>query len=573
MRNREVAAVLSRVADLWEFKGINRYKVVAFRRAAMVIENMAEDIEELWRQDRLEEIGGIGAGIAGRIGEYLATGRMKTLEEAQEGVSAGLIQLMELPGVGPSTIRAVHKALGVEDAASLERAAREGRLRGLPGMGAKKEQNILRALEIWGRSHERIPLGVALPEAERVVAALRERGFRGPLTPAGSLRRMKETIGDIDILAAEAEPERLIAAFAALPFVRHVLAAGGSKGSIITEANLQIDLRVIPEESYGAALQYFTGSKQHNVHLRGLARARGMKVNEYGVFRNDERLASLTEEEVYAALGLPWIAPELREDAGEIEAAFEGRLPRLIEEADIRGDLHVHSRWSDGINRTEELARAARQRGYDYLAVTDHSPSLRIARGLDTERLDRQLAELAALNREHDGFTLLAGSEVDIHRDGSLDWPDEALERLDVVVASIHSGFKDDLETMTQRIIRAIRHPAVNIIGHPTGRLFGAREPYQVDLPRVFAAAAECGCALEINSFWNRLDLSGPQARLAKETGVKLAINTDAHQVGQLAMIRFGVGQARRGWLEAEDVINTWDTGRLRRFLAKGRRR
>jgi DNA polymerase (family 10) len=573
MRNREVAATLSRIADLWEFKGVNRYKIVAFRRAAMVIENMAEDVEDLWRQDRLEEIGGIGAGIAGRIGEYLATGRLKSLDEAAEGVPEGLIRLMELPGVGPSTIRLVHDALGVADAAGLERAAREGRLRGLPGMGAKKEQNILRALEIWGRSQERIPLGVALPEAERVIAALRKRGFKGPLTPAGSLRRMKETIGDIDILAAEADPERLINAFAALPFVRHVLAAGGSKGSVITEANLQIDLRVIPEDSYGAALQYFTGSKQHNVHLRGLARARGLKVNEYGVFRGETRLASRTEAEVYAALDLPYIPPELREDAGEIEAAEAGRLPRLVEEADLRGDLHVHSKWSDGLNRAEELARAAIERGYEYLAVTDHSPTLRIAHGLDTERLGRQIEELAALNQKIEGLTLLSGSEVDIRHDGSLDWPDDMVDRLDVVVASIHSGFKDDLETMTRRIIKAIRHPAVNIIAHPTGRLFGSREPYQVDLPRVFAAAAECGCALEINSFWNRLDLSGPQARLAKEAGVRLAVNTDAHQLGQLPMIRFGIGQARRGWLEPEDVINTWDLERLKGFLAKGRKR
>ena len=571
MKNREVAGLLSRIADLWEFKGVNRFKIVAFRRAAMVIENMAEDVEDVWRTGRLKEIGGIGEGIAHRINEYLETGKMATLEEASAEVPTSLIQLMELPGVGPSTIRLVHASLGIDDVAGLERAAREGKLRGLPGMGAKKEQNILRALEIWGRSHERIPLGLALPEAERVVSALRERGFTGPLTPAGSLRRMAETIGDIDILAAADDPEALISAFASLPFVRHVLAAGGSKGSIVTEANLQVDLRVVAPESYGAALQYFTGSKQHNVRLRGMARAHGLKVNEYGVFRGAERLASRTEEEVYRAVGLPWIPPELREDAGEIEAALEGRLPRLIDEGDIRGDLHVHSRWSDGINRCEELAQAAEVRGYAYLAVTDHSPSLRIAHGLDAERLDKQLAELAELNARLRSVTLLAGSEVDIRRDGSLDWGDAELAKLDCVVASVHSGFKDDEETMTARLIRAVRHPAVNVIGHPTGRLLGSREPYRVDLPRVFAAAAEAGCALELNAFWNRLDLSAPQARLAKEAGVKFAVNTDAHQTGQLGMIRFGVGQARRGWLEPEDIINTWELARLRRFLAKGR--
>jgi DNA polymerase (family 10) len=573
VRNREVAAVLSRIADLWEFKGQNRYKVVAFRRAAMVIENMAEDIEDLWRQGRLEEVGGIGAGIARRVGEYLATGTMGTYEDASKGVSASLIRLMELPGVGPSTVRAVHEALGVEDIPGLEQAARAGRLKGLPGMGAKKEQNVLRALEIWRRSQERIPLGVALPEAEAVITGLKRQGFQGPLIPAGSLRRMKETVGDIDILAADPDPESLIAAFAALPNVRHVLAAGGSKGSVVTEANVQIDLRVIPADSYGAALQYFTGSKQHNVHLRGIARSRGMKVNEYGVFRGERCLASRSEEEVYAALDLPLIPAELREDAGEIEAAMEGRLPELIEEADLRGDLHVHSKWSDGINRTEELAKAAKERGYSYIALTDHSPSLRIAHGLDPERLDRQLAELAEVNREHHGVTLLSGTEVDIRRDGGLDWPDEQVAKLEVVVASIHAGFKDDEETMTRRIIRAIRHPAVNVIGHPTGRLLGSREPYKVNLPKVFAAAAEAGCALEINAFWNRLDLSGAQARLAKEAGVKFSVATDAHQTGQLGMIRFGIGQARRGWLEAEDVINTYDLARLRVFLAKGRRR
>ncbi len=566
-----MAALLSRIADLWEFKGQNRFKIVAFRRAAMVIENMAEDVEELWRQGRLEEVGGIGAGIAARLSEYLATGHVKDYEEAQQGVSPGLIQLMELPGIGPSTIRSVHDALGVEDVAGLERAAREGRLRGLPGMGAKKEQNVLRALDIWRRSQERIPLGLALPEAEMVIAALRAEGFTTPLTPAGSLRRRMETIGDIDILAAEAEPAPLLAAFSKLPFVRHVLAAGGSKASIITQANLQVDVRAVSPDSYGAALQYFTGSKQHNVHLRGIARARGLKVNEYGVFRGEERLASRTEEEVYAALGMPLIAPELREDSGEIEAAQEGRLPRLIEESDLRGDLHVHSKWSDGINRVEEMARAALARGYVYLGLTDHSPTLRIAHGLDPARLERQLAEVAEVNRQVPGLTVLSGSEVDIRRDGSLDWPDELLERLDVVVASIHSGFKDDLETMTGRIIRAIRHPAVNVIAHPTGRLLGAREAYRVDLPRVFAAAAEAGCALELNAFWNRLDLNGPQARLAKQAGAKFSVATDAHQVGQLGMIRFGVAQARRGWLERDDVINTWELPRLLRFLAKGR--
>jgi DNA polymerase (family 10) len=571
VRNREVASLLSRIADLWEFKGENRFKVVAFRRAAMIVENMAEDIEALWHEDRLEEIGGIGAGISGRIGEYLATGRIQGYEEEARGISPGLLQLMDLPGIGPSTVRAVHDALGVEDIAGLERAAREGKLREVAGMGAKKEQNVLRALEIYRRSQERIPLGVALPEAEAVVDALRRQGFRGPFTPAGSLRRMSETVGDIDILATDPDPERLLTAFAHLPFVRHVLAAGGSKGSVVTEANLQVDLRVVAEESFGAALQYFTGSKQHNVHLRGIARARGMKVNEYGVFRGEERLAGRTEEEVYAALELPLIPPEIREDTGEIEAAMEGRLPRLIEEADIRGDLHVHSRWSDGINRIEELARAAKGRGYSYLALTDHSPTLRIAHGLDAERLSRQRQELAEVARS-EGFTLLPGSEVDIRRDGSLDWPDDELARLEVVVASIHSGFKDDEETMTGRIIAAIRHPAVNIIAHPTGRLIGSREPYRVNLPRVFEAAAQAGCALEINAFYNRLDLSGAQARMAKGYGVKFSVATDAHQMGQLGMIRFGVGQARKGWLTPEDVINTWDIDRLRAFLAKGRR-
>ena len=442
-------------------------------------------------------------------------------------------------------------------AAYLEAALEDGSLVGLPGIGEKKVENMKRGIQLLKQSKGRMNLGVAFPIAKRIVETLRAKTGSTKIEWAGSLRRMKENIGDIDLLAAGGDKEKIIQAFTHLPEVKEVLASGETKASIIVEGGVQIDLRVVEEESYGAALQYFTGSKGHNVHLRGIARAHGIKLNEYGVFKGEKRIGGKDEKDVYHALKIPWIEPELREDRGEIEAAQEGRLPRLLRESDIKGDLHVHSKYSDGSSSIEEVARAAQKRGYQYVVISDHSKSLRIAHGLDESRLTRQIEEIDRINETLRSFRILKGTEVDILSDGSLDFSEKILQKLDLVIASIHSGFKQDKERMTKRIIRAIENPMLDVFAHPTGRLLGAREPYEVDLEEVMEAARRNGKAIEINANFERLDLDDLHCRKAKEMGVRLSIGTDSHHPEQLWMMSLGVAVARRGWLEKTDVLNT----------------
>lgn len=556
MKNKELADLFEKMADILEFKDENPFKISAYRKASRILGDLTEDIGEVAGRGELKKIPGIGEGMAQKIEEYLKTGKVSKFEGVRKEVPDELIAIMGIPGMGPKTLALIHKERGVGNLSQLEKAVEDGSLIGLPGMGEKKVENIRRGIQLLKQSKGRMNLGIAFPIAKGVVEALRKKTGSEKIEWAGSLRRMKENIGDIDILATGADHEKIVHAFTHLPEVREVLASGETKASVIVEGGLQIDLRVVEEDSYGAALQYFTGSKGHNIHLRGIARARGIKINEYGVFKGEKKIGGKEEKGVYKALGMDWIEPELREDRGEIEAAKNQNLPRLIEESEIKGDLHVHSNWSDGSSSIEEVARAAQRRGYQYVAICDHTKSLKITHGLDETRLIKQMEEIDRLNEKMKGFQILKGTEVDILSDGRLDLSDKALEKLDFVVASVHSGFKQDKERMTKRIIKALENPYVHVLGHPTGRLLGARDPYEVEMGEVMEAAKKYGKALEINAYFERLDLDDIHCRKAKETSIRLAIGTDSHHVDQMWMMSLGVVVARRGWLETKDVLN-----------------
>jgi len=557
MKNKELADLFERMADILEFKGENPFKISAYRKASRIIGDLTHDIEDIAESGKLKDVPGIGEGMAQKIIEYLKTGKVSKFEEIRKEVSDELIAIMDIPGMGPKTLAMLHKEKGISNLSQMEKAVEDGSLLGLPGIGEKKVENIKRGIELLKQSKGRMNLGIAFPVAKQIVETLREKTGSRKIEWAGSLRRMRENIGDIDILATGPNPEKIIHTFTHLPEVKEILASGETKASVIVGGGIQIDLRVVEEDSYGAALQYFTGSKGHNIHLRGIAKARGIKINEYGVFKGEKKIGGKEEKDVYRALGMDWIEPELREDRGEIEASQNGRLPKLIEQSEIKGDLHVHSKWSDGSSTIEEIARAAQKRGYQYVAICDHSKSLKIAHGLDESRLMKQIEEIDRINEKMKGFQILKGTEVDILADGKLDLSEKVLEKLDLVVAAVHSGFKQDKERMTKRIIRAIESPLVHILAHPSGRLLGARDPYEVEIEEVMEAAKEHNKALEINAYFERLDLDDIHCRKAKEMGIKLAIGTDSHHLDQLWMITLGVAVARRGWLETPDLLNT----------------
>lgn len=574
MKNLELAWILAEIGDLLELQGENPFKVRAYRRAARAIELLPEDIEAVWRRGELGRIEGIGKALEEKIDEWLSTGVMTYYEELRRQLPPGLRELTRVPGVGPKLAQRLYQELGIRNLDELEAACREQRLRHVKGLGARSEENILRGIERLRRQMERFPLGLALPVAQQLVRALAEFPSVQRVAIAGSLRRGRETVGDVDIVASSADPASVMDEFVRTPGVEQVLARGDTKASIVLKMGLQVDLRVVRDDQFAAALHHFTGSKEHHVALRELAQAKGLKISEYGIVRVDEGepLAVATEADVFAAVGLPCIPPELREDGSEIAAAREGRLPALITLGDIKGDLHVHSEWSDGLHSIEAMALAARERGYEYIAITDHSPSLSVARGLDPSRLEEQLEEIARLNRRLDGIRILTGCEVDILRDGSLDLPDEILARLDVVVASVHSAMNLDEAEMTERIVAAMRNPHVDIIGHPTGRILGRREPYAVDMERIIAVAAETGTCLEINASPDRMDLKDVHARWARERGVMIVINTDAHSTDGLDQMAYGVTVARRAWLGKADVLNCLSWPELKARLKDGRR-
>jgi len=557
MKNKELSGLFEKMADILEFKGENPFKISAYRKASRIIGDLTQDIEEIAESGKLKDVPGIGEGMAQKVVEYLKTGKISKFEEVKKGVPDELIAIMDIPGMGPKTLSMIHKERKISDLSQLEKAVEDGSLIGLPGIGEKKVENIKRGIELLKASKGRMNLGTAFPVAKRIVETLREKTGSKKIEWAGSLRRMKENIGDIDILATGPGKEKIFQAFTRLPEVKEVLASGETKASVIVEGGTQIDLRVVEEDSYGAALQYFTGSKGHNIHLRGIAKAKGIKINEYGVFKGEKKIGGKEEKDVYRSLGMEWIEPELREDRGEIEAAQKGRLPKLVDESEIKGDLHVHSKWSDGTSSIEEVARSAQKKGYQYVAICDHSKSLRIAHGLDESRLMKQIEEIDRLNERLKGFQVLKGTEVDILTDGKLDLPEKILQKLDLVVGAIHSGFKQDKVKMTKRIIQALENPHLHILAHPSGRLLGARDPYEVEIEELMEAAQKYGRALEINAYFERLDLNDIHCKKAKEMGIRVAIGTDSHHLDQMWMMSLGVAVARRGWLETKDVLNT----------------
>ncbi len=567
MKNQELARIFERMADILEFQGESRFRINAYRKAARELEDLTEDVVQLAAEGSLRQIPGIGDAIAKKILEYLETGSIKKYEELRSHVSDAMIEMLEIPGLGPRTLAALHKTAGVDSMRKLERVLKEGSYEGIAGIGEKKAQNILKGVALYKERGTRMLLGEALPVAERICGQLGGSAGVSQVSTAGSLRRMKETIGDIDILAAGPDPSRVVEVFTNMPERREVLAAGDTKGGIIIDTGQQVDLRVVREGEFGAALQYFTGSKEHNVRLREHAKRKGLKVNEYGVFRGKSRVCGATEEEVYAALEMDWMPAELREDRGEVEAALAHDLPVLVEERDLRGDLHVHTDWSDGAASVEDIARAAKARGYRYVAITDHSRSLRIAGGLSAEDLARQQQEIRRVNECLRGIRVLSGVEVEIRADGSLDFSDEVLAGLDIVLAAVHSGFQQEADVITARLVGAMENPHVDVIAHPTGRLLHTREPYSVDINRVMEKAAETGTALEINAAPDRMDLDDLHCRKAKEMGVMLVIGSDAHRLEMLWWARLGVSVARRGWLGRDDVLNTLSLRQLQAWL------
>ncbi|UCE31990.1 MAG: DNA polymerase/3'-5' exonuclease PolX [Burkholderiales bacterium] len=570
MHNREIAALFDRMADLLDIEQANPFRVRAYRNAARTVGGHAKPMSELLaRGDDLSRLPGIGKDLAAKIAEIVETGRLRALEELEQRVPAALSELMHIDGLGPKRVRSLYHALGVRSPADLSAALEGDRIRSLPGFGARTVEKLRHGIEMLAASEKR----TRLVDAEQIAADLLEwmRGSRGlkSIEVAGSFRRRCETVGDLDLLVSAARGSDAMDRFVRYREVDQVLAQGKTRATVRLRSGMQIDLRVVPQASHGAALHYFTGSREHNIAVRTLAVRKKLKLNEYGVFRGDTRIAGRTEADVFAAAGLPFIAPELRENRGEVEAALAGRLPRLIELDDIRGDLHCHSSASDGHPSIAQLAQAALALGYEYLAITDHTRRASVAHGLVRKRLEQQMREIDRLNAKLDGIVILKSAEVDILEDGSLDLPDAVLRELDFTVCAVHYGLGLPRERQTERILRAMDNPLLNVLAHPTGRLIDVRRPYAIDLERIMRAARERGCAIELNAHPDRLDLNDVHCRLAKAIGVRVAIGSDAHACDDLALLRHGIDQARRGWLEAKDVLNTRGLATLRKLLRR----
>jgi DNA polymerase (family 10) len=568
MKNQQIAKIFTEIAELLELKGENVFRIRAYQRAAQNIDGLAKDVSVL-SDEELIEIPGIGKDLVGKIHEYLEKGTVAKHEQLKKEIPAGVLDLLHIPGLGPKKVKLFFDKLKIQNVDDLETAIKSGKLKGLPGIQKKTEDNILKGVEFIKRGTERRPLGRVLPLAEDIIRRMKDSAPVGRIEVAGSIRRWKETIKDIDILTTSKDPEKVMDVFEKLPHVSRVLAQGPTKSSIITDDGIQVDLRVVEEDSFGAALQYFTGSKQHNIKLREMAVRAGLKINEYGVFKEpgEKKIGGKHEEDVYKALKLAYIPPELREDTGEIDAALHGKLPDLLTLGDIKGDLHVHTNWSDGSHDLETVVEAAKKKGYEYIAITDHTKGLGVARGLDEKRLAEETRLIDETNKKLSGFKILKGTEIDIRSDGRLDLSDGALDGLDIVVASIHSGFKQTQEQITKRLLSAIRNPLVSVIAHPTGRLIGERDAYAVDMEAVLKEAAQYGVAMEINCYPLRLDLNDLHIKMAKQFGVQLVISTDMHVTSQLDFMTYGVSLARRGWVEKKDVLNALEYEELMRRL------
>ncbi len=572
MTNEQIAGHFEQLADLLDLSGENPFRVRAYRNAARVVESLARECAEFQPlEENLTELPGIGKDLAAKIAQMLETGRLEALDKARKALPPKLPELLTVQGLGPKKIRKLHEELGVDSIEALKAAAEQGRVRTLAGFGEKSEAAILEALA-FHTGDRRYLLPDVRAELDALLGELGKLSGLQHLEPAGSYRRGRDTVGDLDLLALAADGAALMKCLREYSRVQTVLGSGDTKTSVQLRQGLQVDLRVVEPEAFGSAMLYFTGSQAHNVALRRRAKERDLKLNEYGLFRGDERVAGATEEDVYKALGLPWIPPELREDHGEIETAEKNALPKLIEQSDIRGDLHMHTTWSDGAESVREMAEAARTFGYSYIAITDHSQRLTVANGLDETRLRKQMEEIDLLGDSLDGITVLKGIEVDILEDGTLDMADEVLEQLDVVIGSVHSHFQLSRDRQTERLLKAMDHPCITGIGHPTGRLLLRRPGVDLDMERIIAHAAQRGCFLEVNANPQRLDLNEIFLRMAVDQQVLLCINTDAHRSRDFENLGYGVSQARRGWVTASSVLNTLPIAKLKRELQSIRR-
>lgn len=571
MENQRIARIFEEIADLLEIKGENPFRIRAYRKAALSIDLLAEDVVNLIEERRLEKVPGIGKDLAQKIEEIVRTGTIEQVENLRKEIPPSIIEFLSIPGLGPKTAKIIYDNLKIKSIDELDRMAKEHKLQKLPGIREKTEENIIRGIEILRAGRERRRLDQAISIAKNFINELKNIREVEKISEAGSVRRRKETIKDIDILITSPNPSYVIDKFVLNPMVQEVISKGETRSSIRTRELMQVDLRIVEPDSFGSALAYFTGSKEHNIKLRDLAKGMGLKLNEYGIFKekSGEKIGGREEEEIYRVLGLQYIPPELREDMGEVEVAKEGKIPKLVELEETKGDFHVHSKWSDGGNSIEEIVKYAIKKGYEFIAITDHSKSLGIAKGLDEKKLEAQRKEIEELRGKYPQIKILHGIEVDIKSDGTLDFDNEILSSLDIVIAAIHSGFKQDKETITKRLISAMENPYVYIIAHPSGRLIGERESYNVDMERVLEYARNTGTILEINAYPQRLDLRDIYCKRAKELGVKIAIGTDAHWTSQMEYMEFGVWVARRGWLERNDVLNTYPLEEIKKILKK----
>jgi len=574
MKNAAISELFSDMADIMEILGEDRFRINSYRKVARVIGDMPTDIEEMLATGKLAEIPGIGQSSLAKIEEFIKTGQITAHQELLTKIPQTLLQLLKIPGMGPKGVKAVYENLKVKTVAQLKTAIKDASLESLSGFGEKKAAIIAKGIEFLEKSTGRIRLDQAFNAATIVIEFLKGLPGVKKIEYAGSLRRCAETIGDVDILVAAKDGKKIIDTFVGTEFVQDVLASGDTKGAAIIKTDscsVHVDVRVVPEKSFGAAFNYFTGSKQHNLRLREIAVKAGLKLNEYGLFRGKKMIAGATENEIYKKLGLDYVEPMLREDRGEIEAAQKHKLPRLVRLQDIKGDMHMHTTASDGSCELEELVNAAKQKGYQYICITDHSPFVAIANGLSPARLAKQIERIRKLNDRLKGITVLAGAEVDILADGSLDYDDKLLAQLDFVIGSIHSRMAGDRQTLTKRMLKAMDSPYLNCVGHPTGRLIGEREPMDIDISAVIRHAAETRTAMEVSSNPYRLDLKDVHCKMAIEAGVKLVINTDSHKLHQLDYMPFGVSTAARGWATKTDVLNTWPLAKLKIWLAEKR--